>query len=448
MTSHEGEMASVNGQFKVAPITDPNMCLQEHFLQQQQQIALQTQLQMQYQLQQQHHHQQQQHHHQQQMLQSLNNMLLQNGGPGIIQLAQNFQQSFQQQGMVMVDPNGAGKETLDEEPEEEEDLLDQEHSHLNLNDLGLTMQNEEDEEEENEIEEEDEVEVPDRTVDQEEMVDGMQYVCQDVEPITILPTNPSTQVLAKKDECDSSDNSRTMPALALQQAIQKGEIYYQNGEINLDNKTEEQQQIILPQLQNQLQMSHWHQLWQQQEQQQHQQMQQIQIFSQPIMENHQQQDVMEIQRQNQEEFDPDSNGNMWRKNKGRRGTQIVLLNQAELMDYIEKNGLGNEGLDEIKLAANNTGRKIVPVRRPGLVLKTPIAYQGNVDPSKIPIQKEGMGRFLFCCTSSSEHLFDSFCCIFVSLCFPVWGFRSGGDGSFEVHGVVVRKINLLLRIRN
>lgn len=37
-------------------------------------------------------------------------------------------------------------------------------------------------------------------------------------------------------------------------------------------------------------------------------------------------------------------------------------------------------------------KKIKPVKRPGLVLKTPIAYQGNVDPSVIPIQREGMGR--------------------------------------------------------
>ena len=37
-------------------------------------------------------------------------------------------------------------------------------------------------------------------------------------------------------------------------------------------------------------------------------------------------------------------------------------------------------------------RKIKPVRHPGLVLKTPIAYQGNTDPSVIPIQKDGIGK--------------------------------------------------------
>lgn len=39
-------------------------------------------------------------------------------------------------------------------------------------------------------------------------------------------------------------------------------------------------------------------------------------------------------------------------------------------------------------------RKIEPVNRPGLVLKTPIAYKGNIDPSVIPIQRDGMGRLL------------------------------------------------------
>lgn len=39
-------------------------------------------------------------------------------------------------------------------------------------------------------------------------------------------------------------------------------------------------------------------------------------------------------------------------------------------------------------------RKIKPIRHPGLVLKTPIAYQGNTDPSVIPIQKDGIGEFV------------------------------------------------------
>lgn len=45
------------------------------------------------------------------------------------------------------------------------------------------------------------------------------------------------------------------------------------------------------------------------------------------------------------------------------------------------------------MRAQRKTRKIEPVNRPGLVLKTPIAYKGNIDPSVIPIQKDGMGMF-------------------------------------------------------
>lgn len=40
-------------------------------------------------------------------------------------------------------------------------------------------------------------------------------------------------------------------------------------------------------------------------------------------------------------------------------------------------------------------KKIQPVKRPGLVLKTPIAYKGDIDPSVIPIRRDGMGMFYF-----------------------------------------------------
>lgn len=40
-------------------------------------------------------------------------------------------------------------------------------------------------------------------------------------------------------------------------------------------------------------------------------------------------------------------------------------------------------------------RKIKPIKHPGLVLKTPIAYHSNTDPSVIPIQKDGIGKFVF-----------------------------------------------------
>lgn len=39
-------------------------------------------------------------------------------------------------------------------------------------------------------------------------------------------------------------------------------------------------------------------------------------------------------------------------------------------------------------------RKIKPIKHPGLVLKTPIAYESNTDPSVIPIHKDGIGKWL------------------------------------------------------
>lgn len=50
-------------------------------------------------------------------------------------------------------------------------------------------------------------------------------------------------------------------------------------------------------------------------------------------------------------------------------------------------------------------RKIKPVKHPGLVLKTPIAYQGNTDPSVIPIQKDGIAVCEKCGAIGVKHAF-------------------------------------------
>ncbi|XP_055839360.1 polycomb protein Sfmbt-like isoform X2 [Episyrphus balteatus] len=50
-------------------------------------------------------------------------------------------------------------------------------------------------------------------------------------------------------------------------------------------------------------------------------------------------------------------------------------------------------------------RKIEIVSRPGLVLKTPIAYKGNIDPSVIPIQKDGMAVCERCGAIGVKHTF-------------------------------------------
>ncbi|CAH1124722.1 unnamed protein product [Ceutorhynchus assimilis] len=50
-------------------------------------------------------------------------------------------------------------------------------------------------------------------------------------------------------------------------------------------------------------------------------------------------------------------------------------------------------------------RKIKPIKHPGLVLKTPIAYQGNTDPSVIPIQKDGIAVCEKCGAIGVKHAF-------------------------------------------
>jgi len=42
---------------------------------------------------------------------------------------------------------------------------------------------------------------------------------------------------------------------------------------------------------------------------------------------------------------------------------------------------------------DNRNRKIKPIKHPGLVLKTPIAYQPHTDLNFIPIRKDGIGKY-------------------------------------------------------
>uniref|UniRef100_A0AAG5D4F7 FCS-type domain-containing protein n=1 Tax=Anopheles atroparvus TaxID=41427 RepID=A0AAG5D4F7_ANOAO len=50
-------------------------------------------------------------------------------------------------------------------------------------------------------------------------------------------------------------------------------------------------------------------------------------------------------------------------------------------------------------------KKIKPVKRPGLVLKTPIAYKGDIDPSVIPIARDGMAICEKCGAIGVKHSF-------------------------------------------
>lgn len=74
--------------------------------------------------------------------------------------------------------------------------------------------------------------------------------------------------------------------------------------------------------------------------------------------------------------------------------QMVSQQSGEGMVMAQKN---NKKLKE--------SHKILPVKRPGLKLKTPIAYFGNTDPSVIPIQKDGMGVCEKCGAIGVKHAF-------------------------------------------
>lgn len=68
-------------------------------------------------------------------------------------------------------------------------------------------------------------------------------------------------------------------------------------------------------------------------------------------------------------------------------------------------GHGGGGQDSSGPSVRFTNKKIKPVKRPGLVLKTPIAYKGDIDPSVIPIQRDGMAICEKCGAIGVKHSF-------------------------------------------
>lgn len=86
--------------------------------------------------------------------------------------------------------------------------------------------------------------------------------------------------------------------------------------------------------------------------------------------------------------------------------QIIMTNKQ--MTVTQQ----NSGVGEIAMSHKSSSskklkesHKIMPVKRPGLKLKTPIAYFGNTDPSVIPIQKDGMGVCEKCGAIGVKHAF-------------------------------------------
>lgn len=82
---------------------------------------------------------------------------------------------------------------------------------------------------------------------------------------------------------------------------------------------------------------------------------------------------------------------------------FMLSQQQQMFNMLNKNATQGSQNNDGQLQQNfqatfgsrskESFKKIKPVKRPGLVLKTPIAYQGDIDPAVIPIQRDGMGMF-------------------------------------------------------
>lgn len=80
--------------------------------------------------------------------------------------------------------------------------------------------------------------------------------------------------------------------------------------------------------------------------------------------------------------------------------QIVMSNKQIISQNINDMQVSQKVSKKLK-----ESHKILPVKRPGLKLKTPIAYFGNTDPSVIPIQKDGMGVCEKCGAIGVKHAF-------------------------------------------
>lgn len=83
--------------------------------------------------------------------------------------------------------------------------------------------------------------------------------------------------------------------------------------------------------------------------------------------------------------------------------QIVMTNKQIAVSQQNEASVAHRSSSVTKKLKES--HKILPVKRPGLKLKTPIAYFGNTDPSVIPIQKDGMGVCEKCGAIGVKHAF-------------------------------------------
>jgi len=84
--------------------------------------------------------------------------------------------------------------------------------------------------------------------------------------------------------------------------------------------------------------------------------------------------------------------------------------RPEINDYLTlEDYMGDEEREQIvsnaatQTTQDNRNRKIKPIKHPGLVLKTPIAYQPHTDLNFIPIRKDGIGKCNYC--KKSKYVF-------------------------------------------
>lgn len=84
--------------------------------------------------------------------------------------------------------------------------------------------------------------------------------------------------------------------------------------------------------------------------------------------------------------------------------QILMANNKQ-MSIAPNTIVGGHSMQKVNSKKIKESHKIMPVIRPGLKLKTPIAYFGNSDPSSIPIQKDGMGVCEKCGAIGVKHAF-------------------------------------------
>ncbi|KAL3265933.1 hypothetical protein HHI36_010122 [Cryptolaemus montrouzieri] len=84
---------------------------------------------------------------------------------------------------------------------------------------------------------------------------------------------------------------------------------------------------------------------------------------------------------------------------------IDIKNESNDSSYIDDDNSQPVYITTATQTMSNVTRKIKPVKHPGLVLKTPIAYQSDTDPSVIPIQKDGIAVCEKCGAIGVKHAF-------------------------------------------